>query len=92
MIGLLLLFLLLFLLLLRTVAVRPLRGASNRKATGSAGGYLHKIDDTVPKDKQIHIICDNYATHKHVKVKRWLKLHKRFHVHFTPTSSSCSIG
>jgi transposase len=50
--------------------------------------FLGKIDDTVPEDKQIHVICDNYATHKHVKVKRWLELHKRFHVHFTPTSSS----
>jgi transposase len=50
--------------------------------------FLSKIDDTVPKDKQVHIICDNYSTHKHVKVKRWLKLHKRFRVHFTPTSSS----
>jgi hypothetical protein len=47
-----------------------------------------KIDDTVPEDKQIHIICDNYATHKHAKVKRWLELHPRFQVHFTPTSSS----
>jgi transposase len=50
--------------------------------------FLGKIDDTVPEDKQIHIICDNYATHKHAKVKRWLELHPRFHVHFTPTSSS----
>jgi transposase len=50
--------------------------------------FLGNIDDTVPRDKQIHIICDNYSTHKHIKVKRWLELHKRFHVHFTPTSSS----
>ena len=36
----------------------------------------------------IHLICDNYATHKHPKVKAWLLRHPRFHVHFTPTSSS----
>ncbi|HEY5741657.1 MAG TPA: transposase, partial [Terrimicrobiaceae bacterium] len=36
----------------------------------------------------IHIICDNYATHKHPKVITWLKRHPRFHLHLTPTSSS----
>ena len=36
----------------------------------------------------MHLIVDNYATHKHAKVKRWLTRHPRFHVHFTPTSSS----
>ena len=46
------------------------------------------IDQTVAADKQVHIICDNYATHKHPKVERWLARHKRFHVHFTPTSAS----
>ncbi len=53
--------------------------------------FLHKINQSTPKDKDkdkdIHIICDNYATHKHQKVKSWLKYHKRFHVHFTPTSA-----
>ena len=38
--------------------------------------------------KALHLIADNYATHKHAKVQRWLKRHPRFHVHFTPTSSS----
>lgn len=42
----------------------------------------------MPAEKQIHIICDNYATHKHPRVQRWLDRHKRFHVHFTPTSAS----
>ena len=42
----------------------------------------------MPEDKQLHLICDNYATHKHPKVKRWIKRHQRFHVHFTPTSAS----
>ena len=42
----------------------------------------------VPGDKEIHIICDNYATHKTPAVQAWLSKHKRVHVHFTPTSSS----
>ena len=50
--------------------------------------FLRLIDETVPAEKQIHIICDNYATHKHPRVQRWLDTHKRFHVHFTPTSAS----
>ncbi len=50
--------------------------------------FLREIEKFTPKDKEIHIICDNYATHKHPKVKSWLKRHKRFHVHFTPTSAS----
>ena len=50
--------------------------------------FLRMIDRAVAPGKDIHIICDNYATHKHENVKRWLEKHKRFHVHFTPTSSS----
>jgi transposase len=50
--------------------------------------FLRLIDQTVASEKQIHIICDNYATHKHERVQRWLARHKRFHVHFTPTSAS----
>ncbi len=50
--------------------------------------FLRQINKSTPKDKEIHIICDNYATHKHPKVKSWLKYHQRFHVHFTPTSAS----
>jgi transposase len=50
--------------------------------------FLNLIDRSTPKDKEIHIICDNYATHKHAKVVAWLSRHKRFHVHFTPTSAS----
>jgi transposase len=40
------------------------------------------------QEKHIYLICDNYATHKHEKVTRWLDRHKRFHVYFTPTSAS----
>jgi len=50
--------------------------------------FLRLIDETVPEEKEIHVICDNYGTHKHSSVQRWLKQHKRFHVHFTPTSAS----
>ena len=50
--------------------------------------FLRMIDQTVPAEKHIHIICDNYATHKHERVQRWLARHTRFHVHFTPTSAS----
>ena len=50
--------------------------------------FLRVIDSIIPPDKQLHLIADNYATHKHRKVQRWLAKHPRFHVHFTPTSSS----
>ena len=50
--------------------------------------FLRLINKNTPQDKEIHIICDNYATHKHPKVQSWLKHHKRFNVHFTPTSAS----
>jgi len=50
--------------------------------------FLKKIDRETPKDLDIHLIVDNYATHKHAVVNDWLARHPRFHVHFTPTSSS----
>ena len=50
--------------------------------------FLKQIDAETPRDLDLHLIVDNYATHKHPKVKAWLKRHKRFHVHFIPTSSS----
>ena len=50
--------------------------------------FLRMIDEQTPKELDLHLIVDNYATHKHEKVKRWLKRHPRFHMHFTPTSSS----
>ena len=50
--------------------------------------FLRVIDDIVPLKKQIHMIVDNYATHKHPKVERWLARHPRFHMHFTPTGCS----
>src|SRR5208282_946175 len=50
--------------------------------------FLRMIDQTVTADKEIYLICDNYATHKHPRVQRWLEKHRRFHVGFTPTSAS----
>ena len=50
--------------------------------------FLQQINRETPKDKTIHLIVDNYATHKHPKVKAWLKKNPRFHMHFTPTSAS----
>ena len=50
--------------------------------------FLRLVDRTTPVGKQLHLIADNYATHKHPKVQHWLGRHKRFHMHFTPTSAS----
>lgn len=50
--------------------------------------FLRQIDRETPKDKTLHLIADNYATHKHPKVQQWLDKHPRFHMHFTPTSAS----
>ena len=50
--------------------------------------FLRKVDREVPKGLAVHLICDNYATHKHANVQAWLAKHPRFHMHFTPTSSS----
>lgn len=50
--------------------------------------FLRVIDDVTPPDKDLYLVVDNYATHKHPKVQRWLARHPRFHVYFTPTSSS----
>ncbi|AIK84986.1 hypothetical protein CGLAR1_06905 [Corynebacterium glutamicum] len=50
--------------------------------------FLVKIDKTVPQDLDVHVICDNYATHKHPTINTWLVKHPRFHMHFTPTYSS----
>lgn len=50
--------------------------------------FLRIIDEETPAHLDLHLIVDNYATHKHPKVLRWLERHPRFHVHFTPTSAS----
>ena len=50
--------------------------------------FLQCIDAQTPADRELHLILDNYATHKHPKVKKWLEKHPRFHLHFTPTGAS----
>ena len=50
--------------------------------------FLRRIDRETPKAKELHLIADNYATHKHPAVRAWLEKHPRFHMHFTPTSAS----
>jgi transposase len=50
--------------------------------------FLRTIDRQVPTEVTIHLIVDNYATHKHPTVRAWLAKHPRFQLHFTPTSSS----
>jgi transposase len=50
--------------------------------------FLNIVKENMPAEKEIHLICDNYATHKHAKVKAWEKRNPRFHFHFTPTGAS----
>lgn len=50
--------------------------------------FLRHIDANVPKDLDVHLVIDNYATHKHAKVKAWLAKRPRYHVHYTPTYAS----
>lgn len=50
--------------------------------------FLQKIDAETPTEQALHLIVDNYGTHKHPRVKAWIQRHPRFHLHFTPTSSS----
>lgn len=50
--------------------------------------FLQQLDRETPADRPLHVIADNYATHKHPRVIRWLRRHPRFHMHFTPTSAS----
>lgn len=50
--------------------------------------FLTKLDKEVPAELDVHLVCDNYATHKTPAIRKWLLAHPRFHMHFTPTSSS----
>lgn len=50
--------------------------------------FLKMVEKQTPTEWDIHLIVDNYATHKHDKVKRWIERNKRVHLHFIPTSSS----
>ena len=50
--------------------------------------FLRTLDREFPGEQELHLIVDNYRTHKHANVDKWLRRHPRFHLHFTPTSSS----
>ena len=50
--------------------------------------FLRTIDGTVPAELDVHLVCDNYGTHKTPSIQRWLVRHPRFTLHFTPTYSS----
>ena len=50
--------------------------------------FLKRIDKNVPADLDVHLVCDNYGTHKTPEIRDWLARHPRFHVHFTPAGSS----
>jgi putative transposase len=51
-------------------------------------GFLRRIDQNVPEELEVHVVLDNYSTHKHAKVKGWMASQPRFHLHFTPTYAS----
>jgi transposase len=50
--------------------------------------FLNRLDEEFPEDLKLHVVMDNYGTHKHPRVQRWLQRHPRFITHFIPTSSS----
>ena len=50
--------------------------------------FLRLIEEEVPSELDLHLVLDNYGTHKHPKVRRWLLRHPRYHLHFTPTGAS----
>jgi transposase len=50
--------------------------------------FLKRLDAEFPVEKQLHLVMDNYGTHKHPNVQKWLSRHPRFVMHFIPTSSS----
>lgn len=60
----------------------------SRHRHGEFIAFLKVINREVPRGREVHIILDNYGTHKHPEVVAWLDKHPRFHLHFTPTSSS----
>jgi len=76
----------------KTTPERPSHATHWRTRTMAAVAGISeasvRIDRQTPADKQLHLVVDNYATHKHPAVQRWAARHKRFHFHFTPTSGS----
>ena len=71
------------------VATGTVIGSIHRRhRTAEFKQFLAKLDKQVPADLDVHLICDNYSTHKHPTIQRWLAAHPRFHMHFTPIYSS----
>ena len=73
---------------LNTLTGKVLSQCRPRHTNEDWAAFLRLIDRSTPKHQQIHIIADNYSAHKHPSVKAWLQRHRRFHMHFTPTSAS----
>jgi transposase len=73
---------------LNTLTGKVLSQCRPRHTNEDWSAFLRLIDRSTPKGQQIHIIADNYSAHKHQSVKSWLRRHRRFHMHFTPTSAS----
>jgi len=68
--------------------VRTMRSAGVSLASKEFRRFLDTIEDNVPRQLDIHLIMDNYGTHKTLLIRRWLAKRPRFHVHFTPKSAS----
>jgi len=65
-----------------------LRSAKPRHRHQEFLAFLQHLDRNIPADLDVHLVVDNYATHKHAKIKAWLARHPRYHLHFTPTYAS----
>lgn len=70
------------------VSGRVLTSCKQRHRHQEYLAFLKEVDSSVPTKLDIHLVVDNYATHKHPRVKRWLAAHPRYHVHYTPTYAS----
>lgn len=66
-------------------------GLNEDQVSSASKGYLlflKEINRSIPKNKELHLVVDNYATHKYPEVQAWLRKHTRFHIHYTPISAS----
>jgi transposase len=73
---------------LNTASGRVLGSLHRRHRASEFKAFLERIDAEVPSDLAVHLVLDNYATHKTPAIHRWLLRHPRFQLHFTPTSAS----
>ncbi len=73
---------------LDTLTGRVIGSLHRRHRASEFRSFLERIDAEVPADLAVHLVLDNYATHKTPAIKRWLLRHPRFHLHFTPTGAS----